>query len=255
MRKLFVVGVLLLLANAGCSGKGVTGPSPVQVGFRVVTTALPQLFINQPYSAKLEAADGKPPYQWTVGGLPNLPPWAGHLEASADGSISGLSRMGGRWPLSVTVTDSDGKSANAQLVLQSDYGPIGVPLYAYMEDGVTKMPIWVRLDSISPPPGSTVVRMSICPDNCMIHTLTVGADDLGGASTTEYLSQDGVTPTRAIQAPWVVAGQPFAFYGNFPPGRFGINGEPPPRYLLFEVRRPRATGWLRGWLSFFIDYR
>ena len=70
------------------------------------------------YSFALTATDGRPPYRWRVtsGTLP-----AG-LALSAAGVLSGAARAGpaaappaGRWPVTVTVTDTRGATATLSL--------------------------------------------------------------------------------------------------------------------------------------------
>lgn len=84
---------------------------------RIVTTTLPDATVGPPplpYSAVLTAANGTPPYTWSV--LP-APPAPG-LALAANGVLSGTPTNAGTFTANFTVTDSTG--ATASKVLEID---------------------------------------------------------------------------------------------------------------------------------------
>lgn len=75
----------------------------------ITTTALPQAFINQPYSATLSATGGVSPYRWS-GQVPL------GMSLSPTGVLSGTPTAAGTLTVSVTVFDSAQASASRQFV-------------------------------------------------------------------------------------------------------------------------------------------
>jgi glucose/arabinose dehydrogenase/ABC-type amino acid transport substrate-binding protein len=74
----------------------------------IVTTALPEGIIDQPYAAALEAYGGTPPYTWSLasGSLPT------GVTIGADGTLAGAPTVGGRFTPTLAVTDSTGKQSS-----------------------------------------------------------------------------------------------------------------------------------------------
>ncbi|HET9530178.1 MAG TPA: putative Ig domain-containing protein, partial [Blastocatellia bacterium] len=81
--------------------------------FTIVTRDLPRGRRTDPYSMQLLAADGRPPYTWTIisGSLPS------GLSLSASGLISGVPQVAGNFLFGVRVTDSAGGTAMASFSL------------------------------------------------------------------------------------------------------------------------------------------
>jgi alpha-tubulin suppressor-like RCC1 family protein len=105
-------------ADARVSGRPADGgPGP-----RVATTALPAVHVLETYEASLAAERGTPPYTWAASGLPEgleLDPSSGVIANDpADPAIIDTSAV----VVDVTVTDSVGRTAQAELPL----GVIGV---------------------------------------------------------------------------------------------------------------------------------
>jgi len=82
----------------------------------ITTTDLPRAYLGIPYEARIMAEGGEVPYLWQVGELP-----PGLVEQSVwpsvVASISGTPTEVGDWDLAVSVTDREGNSAEAELLL------------------------------------------------------------------------------------------------------------------------------------------
>ncbi len=105
----FVALQALLCGCGSPAGEGSGGDA-----LHVVTSGVLQIDPRSPAELRLEAAGGKPPYQWSLSSASPLP--AG-LALSSDGIISGVPLASGRFPLTVTVRDAAGASASASLAL------------------------------------------------------------------------------------------------------------------------------------------
>lgn len=82
--------------------------------FRIVTETLPSGKQYVPYpSVKLEATDGTSPYTWSIlsGGLPD------GMSLDASGNLSGTPDQSGTFPIMVSVTDSESRTATKSLSL------------------------------------------------------------------------------------------------------------------------------------------
>src|SRR6185369_11473083 len=92
--------------------------------FSIVTTDLTRGTLGQPYSQQLSAANGHPPYTWTLisGSLPT------GLSLNAAGLISGTPTVFGNFLIGVRATDSTAATAIATFTLTvlSDVEPLRV---------------------------------------------------------------------------------------------------------------------------------
>jgi hypothetical protein len=86
----------------------------------VTTSSLPNGALTASYSTTLAATGGTPPYSWSGSGLP------GGLSLSASGTISGTPTSPGSFTVSVTVKDSAGVSASANLGLTILSAPLKI---------------------------------------------------------------------------------------------------------------------------------
>ncbi len=93
----------------------VNGPSLV-----VTTSSLPNGALTSAYSASLSATGGTPPYTWSASGLP-----AG-IAVSSSGTLSGTPTSPGGFTVTVTVKDSTGVSASANLALTISSTPLKI---------------------------------------------------------------------------------------------------------------------------------
>ena len=84
-------------------------PAPLQLA----TRALPVAQIGRPYSTRLAASGGRPPYRWRLvgGSLPH------GLRLSPDGRISGLVERAAREVVELGVVDADGRVVTSRRVL------------------------------------------------------------------------------------------------------------------------------------------
>ena len=102
----------------------------------ITTTFLPSGILNAPYNAQLQAADGFPPYTWSMT-AGSLPPG---LSLSSGGLISGTPTAYGTSSFTVQVTDAQMQIATANLSITIQQAP---PLYittCYLSDGTQGAP-------------------------------------------------------------------------------------------------------------------
>ena len=80
----------------------------------IVTAAVPNATIGQPYSTDLVATSGQTPYQWSLvsGALP-----AGIQLSGATGTIAGTSTVTGSFSFTAQVTDAQQQSSTADFIL------------------------------------------------------------------------------------------------------------------------------------------
>ena len=94
---------------------GIDGAEPLQVATQVLTAGIQ----GQEYNAKLVAVGGTAPYSFASDDLPT------GLSLATDGTLSGTPTVTGAQSFTVTVTDGDGKSAQATLTVQINPDPAG----------------------------------------------------------------------------------------------------------------------------------
>jgi hypothetical protein len=101
----------------------------------IATTDLPRGVKGKPYNMQLVAANGTPPYQWTVASG-SLPPG---LSLNAAGVISGTPTTFGNFPLSIRVTDSTSASAvaNVLITILPDIEPLRIISQGNLTEGST----------------------------------------------------------------------------------------------------------------------
>lgn len=104
----------------------------------IVTNEIAKGKKGEAYSVQLAAANGRPPYSWTLlsGSLP------GGLSVNAAGVISGTPTVFGSFPFSVRVTDSAGATAIASfsLAINPDVEPFRVISSGDLAQGSTGVP-------------------------------------------------------------------------------------------------------------------
>ena len=84
-------------------------PPPLQL----TTRALPVAQVGRPYSTRLAARGGRPPYRWSLvaGSLPR------GVRLAPDGRIAGLVERPARGVVELRVVDADGRVATSRMVL------------------------------------------------------------------------------------------------------------------------------------------
>jgi len=149
--------------SSGGGGGGGTPPPPPVVHPLAISGALPAGLAGQPYSGRLQATGGTPPYTWST----SLLGIAG-LNLAADGTISGNPSSIGTFIPSFTVTDAANRKTTAGMEIDI-YGPfvfttpatlpsqnIALPSWFYISANGGKGPYTYRLASGSVmPPGLT----------------------------------------------------------------------------------------------------
>ncbi len=106
--------------SAGAKASGSFSVTINPSSLAVTTSSFPSGALTSAYSANLSATGGTPPYTWSAGGLP-----AG-ITASSSGVLSGTPTSPGAFTVSVTVKDSAGVSASANLSLTILAAPLKI---------------------------------------------------------------------------------------------------------------------------------
>jgi len=168
---LLAATLLPALTLLGCGGGSTGGGGPV-TPLTVTTTSLPKAVTITPYTTKLQATGGTPPYTWTLALFPGqtaasvLP--AG-LALVSDGTISGTAAPGCyiTWFPQFAVRDAAGQTGGvgleldcvAPLTFSSNLLPDGntaIPYSALFNTQGGYPPIQFALTSGSLPPGVTL---------------------------------------------------------------------------------------------------
>lgn len=209
MRRAFcwqvVVTVAIFASLIGCGGggggastgsNGGGGGNPVVPQLQITTTTLPDAIVNTSYSATLAVSGGTAPYRWTLNTNVGL-----NLDAST-GVLSGTPSFGGGlFNLSVSVTDSTGRSGSAlvplyiarQLGLQfSNWGATRFSPFS-VNPGVFggKPPYSIALTSGALPPGIQLTGFSAQNGSFQIS----GTPTAAGTYTFAYTATDSTSPT------------------------------------------------------------
>lgn len=112
---LLAAGMLLVVLAFGCGGGGSSfSPPPPPPPTLTITTQspLPRAVLGRPYTAKLQASGGTPPYSWSTQllGIPGM-------SLAADGTLSGTPTQQANFGPSITVTDAKGATATSSIEL------------------------------------------------------------------------------------------------------------------------------------------
>lgn len=156
----------------------------VITGFGIITPSIPNGDVDDTYTAPIEASGGVGPYTWTATGLP-----PGLSIDPNTGVISGVPTTPGTFTVTVTVTDSTGKTADRDYVtVIGDGGKL--PQEINLEDvpnqtlGVVPFPIAATASSMLP-----VTLTSLTPSVCVVNGFTVSV--LAAGVCTIQATQDG----------------------------------------------------------------
>jgi hypothetical protein len=193
---LLAAALLPALTLLGCGGGGSTGGGGPVTPLTLTTTSLPKAVTGTPYSTKLQATGGNPPYTWKLALFPGqtaasvLP--AGIAFAS-DGTLSGTAAPGCNitWFPQFAVQDSAGQTAGvgleldcvAPLTFSSNLlpdGNIALPYSALFNTQGGYPPIQFALTSGSLPPGVTLDKTQTLqgtPSAPGKYTFTIQASD------------------------------------------------------------------------------
>lgn len=193
---LLAAALLPALTLLGCGGGGSTGGGGPVTPLTLTTTSLPKAVTGTPYSTKLQATGGTPPYTWTLALFPGqtaasvLP--AG-IALSGDGTVSGTAASGCyiTWFPQFAVQDSAGQTAGvgleldcvAPLTFSSNLlpdGNIALPYSALFNTQGGYPPVQFALTSGSLPPGVTLDKTQALqgtPSAPGKYTFTIQASD------------------------------------------------------------------------------
>jgi Putative Ig domain len=186
----------LALLGCGGGGGGTTGGGGLVTPLALTTTSLPKAVTSTPYSTKLQATGGNPPYTWKLALFPGqtaasvLPPG---LSFATDGNLSGTAAPGCyiTWFPQFAVQDSAGQTAGvgleldcvAPLTFSSNLlpdGNIALPYSALFNTQGGYPPIQFALASGSLPPGVTLDKTQALqgtPSAPGKYTFTIQASD------------------------------------------------------------------------------
>ncbi len=196
----------------------------------ITTSSLPQGITNQTYSATVQAIGGKPPYTWTVQGLPS------GLTATPNASttaliISGLP-VASNGPVSFQVTDSGGSSAQSTTRI----------LNLIIVSPLTAVPqTFTTTQGFAYPPSATLTATGGIPP----YTWTFGSGALDGLSLSSNGSFIGIpgqsgtfpftasvtdssVPTQSASGPYTLQVDPLPSIAitTLPSGTVGLNYGP-----------------------------
>ncbi|HLZ13785.1 MAG TPA: Ig domain-containing protein [Candidatus Acidoferrum sp.] len=171
-------------------------PPPPQITLAVATSTLPKAVTGSPYTTRLQATGGTPPYTWSLALFPGqtaasvLP--AG-LAFASDGTLSGTAATGcySIWTPQFVVTDAAAQSAGvgleldcvAPLTFSSNVlgdGNIALPYSGLFNTQGGDPPIQFALTSGSLPPGlkiDTTQTLQGTPSSPGKYTFTIQASD------------------------------------------------------------------------------
>ena len=195
--RLLVATVLTSLTFSGCGGGSSSGPPPPPPSPLTVTTgSLPKAVTGTPYSTRLQATGGTPPYTWSLALFPGqtaasvLPAGLGF---ASDGTISGTAAPGCfiTWSPQFAVHDAAGQTAGAGLELDCvapltfsssllPDGNIALPYSALFNTQGGYPPIQFALASGILPPGVTLDKTQALqgtPSAPGKYTFTIQASD------------------------------------------------------------------------------
>jgi hypothetical protein len=159
--------------------------------------------VGTPYSAQLVTSGGTQPFRWSIasGSLPN------GLTLNAQGQITGTpTGLGGQYPFTVKVTDSNNFSATRQLTLTVD-GPTSLPSITTtsLTPDTVGQPYNQTLDATGgTSPYTWSVTQGTLPSGLALDAQTgeiTGTPTASGVSTITVQSKDanGMTATQTFQ--------------------------------------------------------
>ncbi len=109
------IGRIRVASTYGMSWSSLLIAPTSQLHLTITTSSLPHAFALIPYLARLAAANGYPPYSWSLAsGSGPLPPG---LTITSSGLIFGYPQVGGTFPITIQVTDSQMNTATKNLTL------------------------------------------------------------------------------------------------------------------------------------------
>lgn len=215
------------------------------------TTSLPAGVAGSPYSARLAASGGNPPYTWAVtsGVL------AAGLSLSADGNITGTPSAAGNYDFRIQVTDRDGRKADRDFritigaglkITTTDLpgGSTGTAYRATLQASGGTAPYTWTIASGALPSGLSLDASGVIsgtPTSAGNRTFTVQAADAGGqkaAAVFTIVIGSTLSITSASQLPGATTGTAYSYSfraaGGSPPYSWTAGGGTLPSGLSLD---------------------
>ena len=216
-----LVCILGLVAIHGCGGGGGGGGTSTNTVPSITTASLPSGVRNQPYSAPLlSATGGTLPYTWSVppGSLP-----AG-LSLSAAGALTGTPTVIGTFPLTFTVTDTNGLTGSKPLSILI-INPSSPPIVATgaLPSGVQTQPYSASLSATS---GTPPYTWSVSPGTLPTGIALSAGGQLTGTPTVigtfpltfTVTDTNGLTGSKPLSILITPSGSPIITTSSLPDG-------------------------------------
>ncbi len=139
---LLAANVLLAIIAFGCGGGGssFTPPPPPPPALTITTQSpLPRAVLGQPYTAKLQASGGMPPYAWSAQllGIPGM-------TLATEGTLSGTPGQQATFIPNITVMDAKGATSTASIELDV-IAPLSFSTPAALADLNIALPVYMYI--------------------------------------------------------------------------------------------------------------
>jgi Putative Ig domain len=194
--------LMLFGCGGGASSYNPPPPPPPPPPALTITTQspLPRAVLGQPYTAKLQATGGVPPYTWSTQllGIPGM-------TLGSDGTLSGTPAQQATFIPNFTVTDSKGTTVTAPVELDV-IAPLAFSTAAALPDQNIALPVYMY---IAVSGGVQPYTFSLAPGSTMPPGLTfTNANSVGliqGAPTTPGSYSFTVQVTDSFTPPFKIS--------------------------------------------------
>jgi len=199
---LLAASLLPMLMLFGCGGGASSyNPPPPPPALTITTQSpLPRAVLGQPYTAKVQATGGVPPYTWSTQllGIPGM-------TLASDGTLSGTPAQQATFIPNFTVTDSKGTTVTASIELDV-IAPLAFSTAAALPDQNIALPVYMY---IAVNGGVQPYKFSLAPGSTMPPGLTfTNANSVGliqGTPTTPGSYSFTVQVTDSFTPPFKIS--------------------------------------------------